>query len=591
MQITKAMELVAASKMRKASESIERSKPYFNILHETLEDIAKDNKDFSSVFTREREGKTCHIVIAGDRGLAGGYNNNLFKSLDIKDGDIIFPIGKKVVEHFGEDNVYTDTYAKAGDIKISDCHAIGSLLAKAYEKGEFTHLILSYTSFVNMLTQEPKTENVLPIRVEHTKDGMRNMNYSLIVYEPDAEETFAQIIPYYISGMVYGAVSESVASELSARRNAMESATDNASEMIENLSLEYNRARQASITQELTEIISGANNLSILILITNYKITDYIEMKELCMNNVGKIVQIIGPVLDIRFEDGELPNILNAIEIDNKGQRLVAEVAQHIGDNVVRCISMGSTDGLVRGMDAVDTGEGIKVPVGEETLGRIFNVLGDAVDNMPNPETKEKWCIHREPPTYEEQNPTTEILETGIKVVDLIAPYAKGGKIGLSICEDDKLDLALELLKKAKEKGVNLVLAVDAKIADSFSNDANTQFCKVNEIPDGWEGLDIGPETEKIFAEVIKNSKTILWNGPTGVFEFDNFTHGSRAVGEAIVEATKNGAFSLVGGGDSVACVNKFGLASGVSYVSTGGGALLEAIEGKVLPGIAAIQE
>ena len=151
--------------------------------------------------------------------------------------------------------------------------------------------------------------------------------------------------------------------------------------------------------------------------------------------------------------------------------------------------------------------------------------------------------------------------------------------------------LALDLVKKAKEKGVNLVLAVDAKIADSFSNDANTKFCPVDEIPDGWEGLDIGPETEKIFADVIKNSKTILWNGPTGVFEFENFTHGSRAVGEAIVEATKNGAFSLVGGGDSVACVNKFGLASGVSYVSTGGGALLEAIEGKILPGIAAINE
>ena len=138
---------------------------------------------------------------------------------------------------------------------------------------------------------------------------------------------------------------------------------------------------------------------------------------------------------------------------------------------------------------------------------------------------------------------------------------------------------------------MNLVLAVDAKIADAFSNDANTKFCPVNEIPDGWEGLDIGPKTEEIFANVIKESKTILWNGPTGVFEFENFTHGSRTVGEAIVEATKNGAFSLVGGGDSVACVNKFGLASGVSYVSTGGGALLEAIEGKVLPGIAAINE
>ena len=168
---------------------------------------------------------------------------------------------------------------------------------------------------------------------------------------------------------------------------------------------------------------------------------------------------------------------------------------------------------------------------------------------------------------------------------------AQGGKIGISICEDDKLDLALDLIKKAKEKGVNLVLAVDAKIADAFSNDANTKFCPVNEIPDGWEGLDIGPKTEEIFANVIKGSKTILWNGPTGVFEFDNFTHGSRTVGEAIVEATKNGAFSLVGGGDSVACVNKFGLANGVSYVSTGGGALLEAIEGKILPGIAAIQE
>jgi phosphoglycerate kinase len=167
---------------------------------------------------------------------------------------------------------------------------------------------------------------------------------------------------------------------------------------------------------------------------------------------------------------------------------------------------------------------------------------------------------------------------------------ATGGKIGKSICENDKLDLALELLDKAKKAGVNLVLAVDAKIADSFSNEAKTQFVPVNEIPDDWEALDIGPKSEKLFAEVIEKSNTILWNGPTGVFEFDNFTHGSRTVGEAIVEATRNGAFSLVGGGDSVACVNKFGLADGVSYVSTGGGALLEAIEGKTLPGIAAIK-
>lgn len=167
---------------------------------------------------------------------------------------------------------------------------------------------------------------------------------------------------------------------------------------------------------------------------------------------------------------------------------------------------------------------------------------------------------------------------------------AQGGNVGNSICENDKLDLALELLEKAKKNNVNMVLAVDVKIADAFSNDANTKFVPVGEIPEGWEGLDIGPKTAEIFADVIKNSKTILWNGPTGVFEFENFTQGSRAVGEAIVEATKNGAFSLVGGGDSVACVNKFGIADDMSYVSTGGGALLEAIEGRVLPGIAAIK-
>ena len=167
---------------------------------------------------------------------------------------------------------------------------------------------------------------------------------------------------------------------------------------------------------------------------------------------------------------------------------------------------------------------------------------------------------------------------------------AQGGNVGNSICELDKLDLARDIMKKAKEKGVNLVLGTDCVAADAFSNDAHTQICSVMDIPEGWEGLDAGPETRKQFANVIKDAKTILWNGPAGVFEFDNFTAGSRAIAEAIVEATNKGAFSLVGGGDSVACVNKFGLANDVSYVSTGGGALLEAIEGKVLPGIAAIK-
>ena len=167
---------------------------------------------------------------------------------------------------------------------------------------------------------------------------------------------------------------------------------------------------------------------------------------------------------------------------------------------------------------------------------------------------------------------------------------ARGGHIGVSICEDDKLDLALSIIEQAKAKGVNLVLGTDCVAADSFSNDANTQVVPAGAIPEGWEGLDAGPETRKLFADAIEGSKTILWNGPAGVFEFDNFTGGSRAIADAIAKATADGAFSLIGGGDSVACINKFGMADKVSYISTGGGALLEAIEGKVLPGIAAIK-
>ena len=167
---------------------------------------------------------------------------------------------------------------------------------------------------------------------------------------------------------------------------------------------------------------------------------------------------------------------------------------------------------------------------------------------------------------------------------------AHGGEIGGSIVELDKLDVALGVEELAKKNGVELVLAPDAVCADSFSNDANQKIFPSDAIPEGWEGLDAGPKAQENFRKAIKGAKTILWNGPAGVFEFDNFCGGSRAIGEAIAEATAEGAFSLIGGGDSVACVNKFGLADKVSYISTGGGALLEAIEGKVLPGVAAIK-
>jgi phosphoglycerate kinase len=167
---------------------------------------------------------------------------------------------------------------------------------------------------------------------------------------------------------------------------------------------------------------------------------------------------------------------------------------------------------------------------------------------------------------------------------------ANGGSVGNSICEDDYIETAKNIEKLAKEKGVNLIIATDVIAADDFSNDANTKICAANEIPEGWQGLDAGPDSIAKMKEVIENSGTILWNGPVGVFEMDTFAGGSKAVGAAIVEATKKGAFSLVGGGDSVACVNQFGIAPGVSYISTAGGALLEYLEGKTLPGVAAVR-
>ncbi|MCQ2345475.1 MAG: phosphoglycerate kinase [Paludibacteraceae bacterium] len=167
---------------------------------------------------------------------------------------------------------------------------------------------------------------------------------------------------------------------------------------------------------------------------------------------------------------------------------------------------------------------------------------------------------------------------------------AQGGKIGASLCEDDKLDMALDILAQAKAKGVNLVLGMDSIVADKFQNDANTKICASDAIEDGWMGMDAGPQSRQDFAKAIEGAKTILWNGPAGVFEMPNFAAGSRAIAEAIADATKAGAYSLIGGGDSVACINQFGLAEQVSYISTGGGALLEAIEGKVLPGVAAIK-
>ena len=268
MQITKAMQLVAASKLRKAKERADASKPYLETMLGTLTGIANSNTDFQSPFTKAAENdKWLYVVIAGDRGLAGGYNSNLFKFMEAetkgRDNVTVLPIGKKSVEYFKHRNVplFTEEYAEVAKVTISDCFQVAKLVCDAYRSGEFGHIFLCYTNFVSMLSQVPTASSLLPLSdlrtEEKASDGKAR---DLILYEPDSETVFNAIVPEYLAGILYSSINVSYASELAARRTAMEAATDNAEEMIDTLSLYYNRARQASITQEITEIVAGAES-------------------------------------------------------------------------------------------------------------------------------------------------------------------------------------------------------------------------------------------------------------------------------------------------------------------------------------------
>ena len=260
-QITKAMEMVAASKLRHAQARVLNSRPYFEILYSTITDIVNSNSDFSSPYLTKREvKKSMYVVIAGDRGLAGGYNSNILKLVTAEMAGknvTVLPIGKKAVDYFRSHGVpaLTETYAEAADVSIGDCFSIAKQLTKAYRSGEYDEIYIGYTNFVSVLSQTPATLRMLPLLQEpHAEEATT----SDILYEPDSTEVFEQIVPEYLGGVLYGALCESRAAEQAARRTAMDSATQNADEMIADLSLKFNQARQAAITQEITEIVAGS---------------------------------------------------------------------------------------------------------------------------------------------------------------------------------------------------------------------------------------------------------------------------------------------------------------------------------------------
>lgn len=260
-QITRAMEMVASSKLRHAQDRVLHSRPYFETLYKTIMDITESTQGLSSPYLTHREVKrSCYVVIAGDRGLAGGYNSNVLKMVYAEmegKNACVLPIGKKAVEFFRTRQVplVTEAYAEAAEISISDCFTLAKTLARSYLNEEFDEVILGYTNFVSVLSQTPSTLRLLPLLHEQTSEPIRE---SSAIYDPDPRTVFDTIIPEYLGGVVYGALCESVASELAARRTAMDAATKNAEDMIEDLSLKYNRARQGAITQEITEIVAGA---------------------------------------------------------------------------------------------------------------------------------------------------------------------------------------------------------------------------------------------------------------------------------------------------------------------------------------------
>ena len=262
MQITKAMELVASSKMRRAKERVEHSRPYFETLHKTLTEIAAADPRARNPYLRRAEiKKTLLIVIAGDRGLAGGYNSNVLRQAQQEAGDVVvLPIGKRSAEYFVHHEVplFTQEVLLAADITVGECFQLARRITEGYSKGEYDAVKICYTRFDSMMTQTASTMEVLPLSIEPTEQQKAEARRSQILYKPSSEEVFRAIIPEYVAGIVYGAVCESVASELAARRTAMDAATKNAGEMIDHLNLYYNRARQAAITQEITEIVAGA---------------------------------------------------------------------------------------------------------------------------------------------------------------------------------------------------------------------------------------------------------------------------------------------------------------------------------------------
>ena len=426
MKITNAMYLISSSKLKRAKNVLGNTEPYFYGIQSAIARVLRHVPDMKHEFFNKRPEKAKEdrrigvIVVTADKGLAGAYNHNVIKLAEEelkKTGQKkLYVLGIVGQQYFGkksEVDMDPDFHYNIQKPSLHQAREISELVVDSYLEKELDEVRIIYTRVINAVQMETVVQELLPLEKKEVLEEIPlDMHREIITMYPSPEIVLDHIIPNYLTGLIYGCLVEAYASEHNSRMMAMQSATDNAKEMLRDLEIQYNRARQASITQEITEVIAGA------------------KAQKRGMS-VGKILQVMGPVVDVEFKDGELPNIQDALTVDNGGKECVMEVSQHMGNHVVRCIMLSASEGLSRDMEVTATGKGISVPVGDAVLGRLFNVLGKTIDGGEQLEKEEHWEIHREPPTFEDQSPVVEILETGIKVIDLLAPYAKGGKIGL----------------------------------------------------------------------------------------------------------------------------------------------------------------
>ena len=432
-KITNAMELVSSAKMRKFSGYIPYNQQYFEKLQTTMKDILMSSQNISHPYLETHRGhRRAYIVMAGDKGMAGSYNETVlsfaYQEIQRYPGSHLATVGVFANDFFRKKGMVPDyeVVGMAQNPSLYNAMELSQAVIDLFDSGQVDEICVIFTLYAvsGKVVNQPIMQRVLPIRLTDFQNVPTSHDLRDAIYTPSPQEVFDQLVPQFITSRVFGALVQAYAAEHFARMNAMQSATKNAEELLKTLNLRLNMARQTKITQEITEIAGGSAALS----------QDGAEQTHQEANNMDEnfdgavIERINGPVLTVRYPEGAAYHLHDLLVAEN-GVHM--EVAAFARPGAVRCIALDATYGLSCGMKVENTGSCITAPVGEAVLGRVVNALGEPIDRAGEIPAKERWPIFRDAPTFHETNPKTEFLETGIKVIDLLTPYAKGGKIGL----------------------------------------------------------------------------------------------------------------------------------------------------------------